>query len=345
MDLLLDPWLRIARCRVRYLDSTGVSSAPFTGKIRTASLGGDRLAASVDFSTAGGQDPRSTLQQARLYGLLFGLRGRQNRVWMHDHSAKRRGAFCRLVVELLANPTFEDGLSSWISGNADLHLSVQDRMLRAYRSGLSADYSIQAGATTVVNGAAYVLRVFTYARKGPLDYRLQLGTSAGAGGIAATGSDITAAGMQVLVGVASGSTMHASILDGISGRSVGDYYDIPYVSLTRCALVNGGSQLGSVLNIDALPASLDGAFLPGDQFQVITSRGPSLHVCTAATNSSSGGAGTLHFEPPLRAAPTDNSPVIVHQPMTRYVFTGELPEWQNEPGVFTNASADFEEDA
>jgi hypothetical protein len=29
--------------------------------------------------------------------------------------------------------------------------------------------------------------------------------------------------------------------------------------------------------------------------------------------------------------------------MGRFLFVGEFPEWSNEPGIFTNASADFEE--
>jgi hypothetical protein len=102
---------------------------------------------------------------------------------------------------------------------------------------------------------------------------------------------------------------------------------------------------GAVLSVKGLPASTSGLLLPNDQFEVITSRGSELKIVTTSLDSDAAGLGYLQFEPPLRGAPADNAPIIIHQPMGRFIFNGEFPEWSNEPGVFTSASLDFEEAA
>lgn len=343
MDLLLPTWLNIARVAFTYLDSTGISVSPYTGIKKTASFGGDRLSASIEFTTTGGRTSEGQQQQAGLVAFLMSLRGKQNRAYLYNPGLKRRGSFPS--AELIVNNTFENGVTGWTSSNANLTISASDRVLRAYRVAVGADYTIQATVATVTNGAAYAARLMSMSRKGSMDYRLQLGTTAGGSGIAASASDITTGGMQVLTGTASGTSMHFSILDGINGRAIGDYMDFPYVSLTRCILVAGGSQSGSSLNVDQLPTSTNGLLLPGDAFEVITSRGSELKICTAALNSNSSGAGTIHFEPPLRGTVADNAAVIVEQPMGRFLFVGEFPQWSSVPGIFTTVSADFEEAA
>ncbi len=341
-DILLPPWLTLANVEFRYVDSTGVSESPYTGITKTASWGGDRISASIEFTTTGGATAEKRMQQAALIAFLASLRGKQNRAYIHKPGAKRRGSFP--TGELLLNPNFESG-TGWSSSNANLTLSFDDRIMRAYRAGVAADYQVRASSVTVTNGAAYVARLMAYARKGAMDYRLQLGTSAGGTEISATAADITAGGMQYLTGIASGTTMHFSILDGTGSRSAGDYQDFQFASLARCMLVNGAGQVGSGLNVDQLPISTNGLLLPGDPFEVITSRGSELKICTAPLNSNGSGAGTLHFEPPLRGSVADNAAVIIDQPMARCLFKGDVPRWSNRPGVFTTASAEFEEAA
>lgn len=112
---------------------------------------------------------------------------------------------------------------------------------------------------------------------------------------------------------------------------------------TTSAATTGASQTGSALYVKGLPASTAGLLLPGDQFEVITSRGSELKIVTAALDSDAAGLGYLQFEPLLRGVPADNAAIIIHEPMGRFIFTGEAPEWSNEPGIFTTASADFEE--
>ena len=342
-DILLPPWLNMERVAIKYIDSTGVSVGPYTGIKKTASWAGDRLSIALEFTMTGGASTALKMQQAALIGFLVSLRGKQNRAYLYNPSSQRRGSFPS--TELLTNPTFEAG-TGWTSSNANLVLSFDDRIMRGTRAGVAADYQIRASSVTVTSGAAYAARLMAYARKGAMDYRLQLGTTAGGTEISATSADITSGGMQLLAGTASGTTMHFSILDGISGsRAIGDFQDFQYASLTRCILVNGASQTGSALNVDALPLSSAGLLLPGDTFEVITSRGSELKICTAPLNSNSSGQGTVYFEPPLRGSVADNAAVVVEQPMSRCIFVGDLPQWTNEPGIFTTCSADFEETA
>jgi hypothetical protein len=88
-----------------------------------------------------------------------------------------------------------------------------------------------------------------------------------------------------------------------------------------------------------LPVSTNGLLMPDDEIQV----GNELKLVTAPLNSDAAGLGYLQFEPPLRGAPADNAPVILHEPMGRFLFTGELVGWDHEPGIITRASAEFEE--
>jgi hypothetical protein len=342
-DIILPTFLRTARIRFRYIDTTGISRSPFIGQALTSSLGGDRWGASLEFTPTATTSADSTIERAVLTAFLTRLRGKQNRPYFTDASNRLRGSFP--TSELLANPTFASGTTGWTPSSGNIALYSADRILRSTRVAVSADETISSAAITTVNGATYAARVFAYAGSGAMDYRLRMGTSAGGSEVAASAADYTSQGLQTLVGTAVSTTTYFSILDGITSRSASHFMDFAHCSLSRCALVNGASQTGSALNVDQLPVSTNGLLLMGDQFEVITSRGSELKRVTAPLNSNSSGQGYLMFEPPLRGSPADNAAVIIHQPMMRGIFVGEFPEWINEPGIITTASAEFEEAA
>lgn len=114
---------------------------------------------------------------------------------------------------------------------------------------------------------------------------------------------------------------------------------------TTTALPTGVAQSGSTLHIKGLPASTQGLLLPDDRFEVITDRGSELKIVTASLDSGAGGLGYLQFEPPLMGVPADNAPIIIHEPMTRAIFAGDMVGWDDSPGILTTASAEFEEAA
>lgn len=114
---------------------------------------------------------------------------------------------------------------------------------------------------------------------------------------------------------------------------------------TTTAATTGTAQTGNRIHLKGLPVSTNGLLLPGDEVEVITSYGSELKLVTASLNSDAAGLGYLQFNPPLRGAPADNAAVVIHEPMGRFVFTGDIVGWEHEPGIVTRASAEFEESA
>jgi hypothetical protein len=155
--------------------------------------------------------------------------------------------------------------------------------------------------------------------------------------------DHTAQALITVSGFASGTTMHFSVLDGNTGRSIGDYMDVVYASLSRCPLVAGAGQTGTSLVVYSLPTSTPDLLSVGDQFEIVTSRGSELKIVTAPVDGDAGSGGLIRFVPPLRGTVADNSPIILQTPMSRYVSVGQVPEWSNEPGFVTRISMDLEE--
>jgi|GEM_PF-3122164 len=118
---------------------------------------------------------------------------------------------------------------------------------------------------------------------------------------------------------------------------------------TTSSTTTGSNQTGSMLRVKGgrspTEGALSGALLPGDQFAVYTSRGWELKIVTAPCALNAAGLGVLQFEPPLRGVPADEAPIVIVQPFGRFIFSGEMVGWDEEPGVIIRASADFEEAA
>lgn len=112
---------------------------------------------------------------------------------------------------------------------------------------------------------------------------------------------------------------------------------------TTATLPTGTVQAGNGLHVKGLPASTAGLLRIDDRFEVITDRGSEIKIVVAALDSDASGLGYVRFEPPLMGTPADNSPIIFCNPMTRAIFAGELVGWDDNPGIVTTASAEFEE--
>lgn len=341
-DLILPPQLKIANASVKYKDNTGMSVGTYNGTILTAALGGDKLGMSITFATSGGGDPTSQERSALLQSFLARLRGKQNRFYSSDPSYRRAGSFP--AVELITNPWFANGTTGW-TASGQISLTASRCALRPTRTSVANAQTVSSPALTVTNGAAYAARMMAGAGKGVMLYRVAVGSSQGGTDLMQQASDQTAPALATIATGVSGTTAYLSLQDKVTGRAINDFMELTYASLSRCALVKGANQAGSTLVVDALPVSTTGLLLAGDQFEVITSHGSELKIVTSALNSDSSGEGTLMFEPPLRGVVSDNAAVIIHNPMGRWVFIGQAPEWMNEPGVFSSATLDFEEAA
>ena len=98
-------------------------------------------------------------------------------------------------------------------------------------------------------------------------------------------------------------------------------------------LVDGGSQTGSALDIDGCSNKTDW-IRAGDYFSVDVNGEHELKMCTVDLNTS-GGGGTLNFEPRLRASPANNAAIYVgdggNVPEGVFVLEGNAAGWSSKP--------------
>jgi hypothetical protein len=118
-------------------------------------------------------------------------------------------------------------------------------------------------------------------------------------------------------------------LRGLAGRF---YAGDPNASVPRgtalgTPLVNGGSQTGTSLITDAWTPTQAQALLPGDYFQV----GTELKIVVATVVADGSGNATITFEPPLRASPANNAPIITSNPVCIMRLTDPSQGWDIEP--------------
>lgn len=98
---------------------------------------------------------------------------------------------------------------------------------------------------------------------------------------------------------------------------------------TGTATVSGANQLGRTLVVSA--ASSTTIVRAGEYFSV----NGELKVATATVVSSSGGAATLQFEPPLRASPTNDASINFATPTADFRLIG--PQWALQPNRLHSA--------
>lgn len=346
-DMMMPTWLKCARVGFRYFEQSGMSRPEYGGVVKTGSRGGDRWAASLEFTPAGTSSTTIALERAALIAFLTRLRGRQNRAYLTNPARRLRGSFP--VVELLSNNTFENGTTGW-TFSSEYTGTAADRRVRCTRSAITTAVVAIRNSTLLTTATAnfpHVFRAMLIPGKGTFNgLQIRAGSTNGGNewGSAAIASTL---GLITFTFTPTTTDLSCTIRDTASSAppNVGDFFTVPYLSAARCGLVAGASQTGSGINTDGWPVSTNGLLLPGDEIELITSYGSELKVMTEALNSDSGGAGYLKFESPLRGTLADNSPVIVHEPMGRFVFTGDLVGWENEPGIITRAAAEFEETA
>lgn len=310
----------------RLVANTAAFSSPLSGSTRTLARGGDRWACSLQFSNL------TDSKRARLQAFLARLRGQANRCWLWDHSYRKRGTFPS--GELLPNP-LNASAPAW-TASAYAALLVSDGVLRLTAGAHTAgQFPTATQATTVVSGGAYVGRAaIEYASSTAATFGayINVGTAGGT-------SYATTLGLRRASAVSDGTSgVFGLVYD--DDVVAGNYFDTSYVSMSRCALVNGGSQTGSVVAVDAIPSATD-LLLPGDLVQI----GDYLYMVAARFSSTD---GRLHITPPLRSSPADNAPVIIHQPMARMMLSGQTVGWSNQPGgrvgAISSMTVDFVED-
>jgi hypothetical protein len=106
------------------------------------------------------------------------------------------------------------------------------------------------------------------------------------------------------------------------------------VQTTGSALTTGTlQQLAGGLHTKGWPVSTNELLKEGDQVQI----GNQLLLVAESLNSDACGCAYLKVLPALHTAPADCAPIVINQPMGRFLL--EQPEngWSNIAGEFANA--------
>lgn len=213
---------------------------------------------------------------AAILHVLNERRGQANVVRATVHKPLR-GSALTSCPELLANNTFANGTTGWgATGAGAGAIAVTDRVLRVPFAAYGAG-GVIATATGVLN-APYAGRAFF--RVG----RNTLGVSYNGffddNGVANSTNPSTAGGLTTGAFVAGSTTLRA--VPQVSNGVAGDYFEIPYVSLARCLLVDNGPN--SILHSD----NIDSVNAPGNAVW----SGTGLSTVTANATAAPDGTST-----------------------------------------------------
>ncbi len=106
--------------------------------------------------------------------------------------------------------------------------------------------------------------------------------------------------------------------------------EIPRGSASSTAgtpVVNGGSQTGDELDIDGLPASVNGYLKAGDYIQLGSGSTATLHKVLEDVDTNGSGQATLNLWPKVRTAPTDNATVVVSSAKGQFRLNSNETTW------------------
>lgn len=177
-------------------------------------------------------------EKALLLTALNDARGKGVTIRLMPH-ASLRGSFP--ATELLSNNTFGSGSTGWTAGT-DWSISVSDRVLRASRTAVTtAGPIVQASsAVTLVQYAPYTLRYMLRQGRGSFT----TGHQPTYVGIDNFGSNSTGFGLLSAGNVRTETSVTPGVRSNdTSGMLAGDFFDLLYLSLSRCALVDNGQNL------------------------------------------------------------------------------------------------------
>jgi hypothetical protein len=174
-------------------------------------------------------------EKAAILNALNDTRGQLNILRVTPH-APLRGSMP--TGELLANNTFVNGTTGW-SGTNGATIAVSDRILRVTRGDSQANYQVTQSGVTVPALAPCVLRAMYSPGRGGSTFRSLISD----GTVSVDANSRTGGGMLANVLTPQGSTASVSFYEASTSGAFGDYFQVPYVSFSRCALVDGQNRL------------------------------------------------------------------------------------------------------
>jgi hypothetical protein len=231
-DFLFPPHVRISAEQLTAVANTNAARSIFTGAVRTTSRAGSRLRFGLSTSNASVREDYRN--DAALQAFFSRLEGQTHRLLFADPGYALRGSFP--TGELLSNNTFANGTTGW-SSFADEVLSVSDRVMRVTRRSSGVTPQIRQRAT-VIQYAPYASRAFLVNGRGSPSLFSYMDSGAVVPLAQTAGPGMATASM-----VASTTTIDSAPYDAAATGNAGDYFEVHYMSLARCALIDGGVNL------------------------------------------------------------------------------------------------------
>lgn len=235
-ELIWPPSLRISSVDRQIIGNAGASRSPLSGVSTTVDRSGDRWAISVTVENL--SDRASYAERANAKAFLAAIRNKNARVWIPEPGYSPRGSFS--APELFTNADFSNSTTGWAQTN--LALSVRDRVMRCTIGAVVANPQLYQSGIAVTQYAPHILRAMFYAGNG-------LGATALGPALADSGGQATS--YTTLRGLVSVSRVAASatatvfplVVSDISGYEIGHYLELPFTSLSRCALVDNAPNV------------------------------------------------------------------------------------------------------
>lgn len=242
-DLLFPPHARVSSQQITAVSNAAASRSPFSGAARSVARAGSRWRFGLRSLNTSEREDYSTRANLQAHG--FEMDGQANRCLFGDPAYRQRGSFA--APEIFSNPTFANSTTGWSGYSTTPVLTSSDRILRVTQSqtGTSGFYNTSS-ITSLIQYAPYVLRaMIRMGRVAGDGGNLRLGASVGTAEYI-PGTTFTSPGMMAAAGVPYSSSSAYAVIGGyspVTGLVAGDYFECPYASLSRCALVDNGSNL------------------------------------------------------------------------------------------------------
>jgi hypothetical protein len=173
-------------------------------------------------------------EKAAILGVLNESRGQFNTIRLTPHTPIR-GSFA--TGELLSNGQFGSSTTGWGISTSPATLSVSDRMLRVLQNASGTNPQARQSSVTVTQYVPYVARAMIYPGPGGTATRVFISD----GTVAVDAAAASALGAIALVPLA--TTVDVAAYRQTTTGSAGDFFQVPYMSLARCALPDSGQNI------------------------------------------------------------------------------------------------------
>ena len=234
-ELMLPPYLFPSVIELEKADTVGMFQ-PLYGYAVTQRIdyGATFWRAKVSF------EKLANSERAALLAFLTAV-GRSRAFYLPVYGEAQRGS--GVFTELLTNNTFLNGTTGWSASNYTA--SVADRVYRLTRRGTTASsvgILSNTSAVAVVQYAPHVFRLFRHSHVTKLLVYQLAGTTAFGGQYGSNAPGSNADGLVQFVFVPHDTTSFVALVEqSVAGTFAdGDYIEFPWLSLSRCALVDNG---------------------------------------------------------------------------------------------------------